>query len=155
MSFMEMVGRADSGGTFWEIEGGTIGFDHLPIIAKKLFARLVRVVRGEASELEPFVLNLAGVLKQPQAPADSAEPIAAVVDRVFQKNKSTIAAVCAGLVSAIDQEMDIVAKTGVKVLHSQNIDLMPRVMKRTESLRTFRQIAQRLPNELADLFSDE
>jgi len=154
MSFMELLGRADSGGIFWEIEGGTIGFDHLPIIAKKLFARLVRVSRGEASELEPFMLNLAGALK-PAPPADVAESMTTVVNRVFDRNKNSISTSCFLLVREIDAEIEALTKIGVKVLQSQNLELMPRVMKRTESLRQFRQMAQMLVGELGDLFADE
>lgn len=150
--FMEMSGRSDSGGVVWEIEGGPIVFSDLPVIAKKLFARLVRVIRGEASELEPFTLDLAESVSK-AAPAES---IAVVVDQVFEQNKTSISAACTGLLLAIDQEIDILVKTGVRAMQLQkNMELTPRIIKRKNSLRALQQMAEALQNELTDVLAEE
>jgi len=150
--FFDLTARTESGSLLWQMEGWTIYFVHLPIIAKKIFARLVRIARGQATGQEPFSLNLYGA--QPAPSPDREESSSVVLDRVLKQSEHNISNACSNLLMVIDQEIETTKKTSVKIL-SKSPDLMPPLLKRSEALRTYRHMTEILIEEGAEVFSEQ
>jgi hypothetical protein len=149
--FMEMSAREESGGLLWQLEGLTIFFVHLPIIAKKVFARLVRVARQQATGKEPFELNLYGAEMAPNADKD--EALYMILNRALKQMEHNISNSCSNLLLAIDQELENTKKLSVRVL-KENPELMPRLIRRTEALRTYRNMTEILISESPEVFTE-
>jgi len=112
--FMEMYEATENGHVVWKVEDCAIHTDELAIIDKKLFARLVRVVRGQASELEPFRLNLGArektlAEKPAQDEKDAAPSDADVEERILpsagkvDSSRSSASLKLLGSISEVDE----------------------------------------------------
>ncbi|HEY9783936.1 MAG TPA: hypothetical protein V6D17_00950 [Candidatus Obscuribacterales bacterium] len=129
--FMEMQEATELGQTVWYVEGDPVSEDLLPVIAKKLFARLIRVVRGEASELEPFFLQLKDLSAQERA--------SSYVEQAMSVHSQTVVAVCLEFLKLLDEELETLSAVGVKAIQNGQLDLAPQILKMTDNLKKMRE----------------
>lgn len=129
--FLEMQEATEGGEPVWYVEGDAISEELLPVIAKKLFARLIRVARGEASELEPFLLQLKEI-----SPAERAT---SSFEQTMNTHKKVIVAVCVEMLKILDDEHEKLSAAGIKTIQGGQMDLAQKVMKQAEDLKGLRE----------------
>lgn len=129
--FVELEGMAEPSGMFWRVEGDEIKTALLPVIAKKLFARLIRVAKGEANELEPFVLKLKDLSSQERAHA--------MLEHEIGQHLEAVVHLCLAFLKCIDEERDALAQLGVKSMQNRDGDNTKVLMKRSYDLKALRE----------------
>jgi hypothetical protein len=137
MPSMQISADVEKGRSSWNIDGHPINASHLPAISKMIFARLVRVSRGEVSESEKLTFT-------PEKPviSESDPPVWAGDTAADIATNALIA-----LLDAVDNELEDVRKVGVEALKSDGMDGLASIMKKAEALKLFRQNAANLANE--------
>ncbi len=138
--FLEVYATESERGLIWKAEGQTLYFEHLSFIAKKLFARLVRVSKGEASELEPFKIEI----PEPNAPRRSVLGqtlnrirYAAATDNSDQVLRETMDRTdnaLTELICMLEQDLQEFTKMGIMALRSGNSELQKKLSERTKML---------------------
>lgn len=155
--FLEMFSTEDQGSLIWRVEGSVLLFEHLSVIAKKLFARLLRVTKGEASELEPFTLGLASepvsLLSQTQRIKAAAMPVD--VDEMFAQNYVIMASALSELSAMVGEELQYYNSFGVKAIQSEIPNLAPRAVNRTKALRELKEKIDQLSDQWKTIAKDK
>lgn len=144
MPSLQIYVDVEKGQSIWKIDGHPIGNSHLPAISKMIFARLVRVSRGEVSESEKLIFTPA----LPSSP-ETDPPVWAGDTPADIVTNALIA-----LLDAVDNELEDVRKVGVEALKSEGMDGLTAIMKKAETLKTFRQNAANLANEWTNFLTN-
>lgn len=137
--FMEINGQDSDYGILWRAGGTVIYFDHLSFIAKKFFARLLRVSKGEASELEPFKIEIPKDNKNPNALgnvlsriqcASNAENADQFLGETWERTTNALTT----LQVLIQQDLQEMTKMGIMALRKGDSELNQKLTVRTKVL---------------------
>lgn len=149
--FFELHATESVRGHIWAAGPDVISFEHLSFIAKKLFARLVRISNRQASELEPFSVDI-----PKQAPGGSILGqtlhrirYAATTDnarQVLQDSGKRTDEAFTELLCMLEQDHQELTKAGIAALRSGNDELKSGLSSRTvlltETMKSLRPIAE-------------
>ncbi|MCA9804491.1 MAG: hypothetical protein KC777_21120 [Cyanobacteria bacterium HKST-UBA02] len=133
---LELKAAEDRGGLIWKAESSVILFDHLPVIAKKLFARLIRVAKGQVQGNESFDL---GLEKEKAAQLGQTQKIRAAalpenIDQLLEINHVSIAYAFGELIGMLDADLEQMMKMGVQALRTGDKDANEKLTRRTKAL---------------------
>ncbi|MGD9679560.1 MAG: hypothetical protein AB7W16_00135 [Candidatus Obscuribacterales bacterium] len=133
---LELKASQDRGGLIWKADSSVIIFDHLPVIAKKLFARLIRVAKGQVQGNESFDL---GLEKEKAAQLGQTQKIRAAalpenIDQLLEINHVSMAYAFGELIGMLDADLEQMMKMGVQALRSGDKDANEKLTRRTKAL---------------------
>jgi hypothetical protein len=137
MPLLQIYSDVQAGGPVWKIDGHPVIASHLSTISKMVFARLVRVTRGEVSESDKLTFT-----PEKSASSDADQPTWAGGSPTDIATNALIA-----LLDAVDNELEDLRKVGVETLKSEGMDGLAAIMKKAEALKLFRQNAGNLAND--------
>lgn len=138
--FLELTIHAQPEGVRWTIDSKPLKMSQLPYLSKKIFARLVRVSRGEVADGEPFVFDAAN---EKSDGGDAAE----------QNNTDVITYSLIAILDAVDAEVLDLQAQGMIALKEGGIEALGPSMQRVKALRLFREKTAGLAQEWATLIS--
>lgn len=139
--FLELSTHAQPDGARWTIEGKPLKMSHLPYLSKKVFARLVRVSRGEVADGEPLIFDA------------THENSSSVADAAEQNNTDVITYSLIAILDAVDAEVLDLQAQGMIALKQGGIEALGPAMQRVKALRAFREKTAGLAQEWATLIS--
>jgi len=135
---LELRASEDRGGLIWKADSTStvIVFDHLPVIAKKLFARLIRVAKGQVQGNESFDL---GLEKEKAAQLGQTQKIRAAalpenIDQLLEINHVSMAYAFGELIGMLDADLEQMMKMGVQALRTGDRDANEKLTRRTKAL---------------------
>lgn len=140
--FIELLMQQTAEGPRWFSDGKPLKLAQLPYLTKRIFARLIRVSRGEVSDTEPLSL---------EALPDSAD--AAGEDGGEQNNADVITYSLISILDAIDSEIQGMQQVGMEALKKGGMEALGPAMKRVQALRAFREKTATLAQEWANMIS--
>lgn len=140
--FLELTVQTLPEGPGWCINSKPIYLSQLPLLSKKIFARLMRVSRGEISEKELLRLDMAQEAAQEsaQTPSETAEDPSDVI---------TYALI--SILEAVDKKLGSFQQEGVTAMKRGGIDALTPIMLKTKRYDAFREKTATLAKEWADM----
>ncbi|MBZ0189537.1 MAG: serine/threonine protein kinase [Candidatus Obscuribacterales bacterium] len=145
-AFLELSVRVLDQGPGWVLGGVPIYLHQLPLMSKKIFARLVRVSRGEVTEVEPLSFDpdsVKGELDRHwQTQADTRQDPA-----------DTITYALISMLEAIDGELVELQQKGVEALKESGIDAVTPIVNKTRHYQSIREKTAALAQEWARVLS--
>lgn len=141
--FIELLSNVTADGLIrWSSDGKPLRLAQLPYLTKRIFARLIRVSRGEVGDTEPLSL---------EAPPESAD--AQGDDSGEQNNADVITYSMISILDAIDAEILGMQQVGMDALKKGGMEALGPAMKRVQGLRAFREKTAALAQEWANMIS--
>ena len=142
-AFLEFDGERVKDQMSWRIGNYPIGGAQLSTIAKTVFARFIRVTRGECSGVERLSLD---ILVEPSAQStEEAQP----QDDAQANRLDMIAEQILTMLETLDEEIREVEGAGVAAVRSKRMEISNILLERSKALRNFRSSA----SDLAVLWS--
>ncbi|MBA3992416.1 MAG: hypothetical protein C0469_02745 [Cyanobacteria bacterium DS2.3.42] len=143
-AFIELAIQMFKEGPGWAVDGKPLRSSQVPSLSKKIFARLVRVSRGDVSETEPLVFDAVAEKAAEQVmPGELAAPV--------QSPAETITYSLLAVMDAIDAEVVSMQQEGITAMRSGGMEAVMPIMKRTEALRALRESTAGVAREWAKL----
>lgn len=145
-AFIELSIQMFNEGPGWSVDGKPLRNSQVSSLSKKIFARLVRVSRGDVSETEQLVFDAVAEKAAEQAiPGGAAVPV--------QSPAETITYSLLAVMDAIDAEVVSMQQEGIAAMRSGGMDAVGPIMKRTEALRALRESTAGVAREWAKLLT--
>lgn len=127
----------------WTADGAPVKSPHLPYLSKKIFARLIRVSRGEVSETERLPFDS---VSEGESVKTGEVPVNAPKNNIDVITYSLIS-----LLEAIDSELEAMQQQGMNLLRSGGMEAVAPVVKRTQAFRAMRERAAALGQDWSSL----
>ncbi len=140
--FLKLTVRTYDQGPGWSIEKEPVYLSQLSLLSKKVFARLMRVSRGEVSENEPLTLDIS---KETEAVNTSAE------SETSQDPSDVITYAFISIFEAIDEQLLRLRDQGALALKRGGIDAVTPVMMKTKQYDAFREKTATLAKDWASM----
>ncbi|MFN8656220.1 MAG: hypothetical protein U0105_07755 [Candidatus Obscuribacterales bacterium] len=140
--FIELLVEPTGEKPRWSSDGKPLRLAQLPYLTKRIFARLMRVSRGEVGDTEPLSL---------EAPPESAD--AEGGDGGEQNNADVITYSLISILDAVDSEILGMQAVGMDALKKGGMEALGPAMKRVQALRAFREKTAALAQEWANMMS--
>ncbi len=131
-AFIELSIQMFNEGPGWSVDGKPLRNSQVASLSKKIFARLIRVSRGDVSETEQLVFDAAA-----EKTAEQLIPGGAVIPQ--QSPAETITYSLLAVMDAIDAEIIGLQQEGITAMRSGGMEAVMPIMKRTEALRGLRE----------------
>lgn len=141
--FFQLDAHQQGDGTRWTIAGKPVMVSHIPYMSKKVFARLIRVSRGEVAGNEVLTFDATDEAAGAAAPEESAE----------QNNADVITYSLISILDAADAEVQLLQQEGMSALKKGGMEALAPMMQRVKNLRAFREKAAALAQEWSALIS--
>lgn len=143
-AFVELTVQMFAEGPGWSVDGKPLRNSQVPFLSKKIFARLVRVSRGDVSETEPLVFDtIAEKVEEQSLPGGSVIP--------QQSPAETITYSLLAVLDAIDAEVLGLQQEGITAMRSGGMEAVMPIMKRTEALKALRESTAGVARDWAKL----
>jgi hypothetical protein len=143
--FFELDAHAQGDAIRWSADGKPIMMSHVPYLTKKIFARLIRVSRGEVTGNELLMFDAVK-----EAKGGAADEGATVPE---QNNADVITYSLISILDAVDSEVQVLQQDGMDALKQGGMEALAPMMQRVKSLRAFREKAAALAREWSDFIS--
>lgn len=145
-AFIELSIQMFKEGPGWSVDGNPLRNSQLPFLSKKIFARLVRVSRGDVSENEPLKFDAVA-----EKAAEQSNSGGATVPQ--QSPAETITYSLLAVMDAIDAEVVSLQQEGMAAMRSGGMEAIMPIMKRTEALKALRESTAGVAREWAKLLT--
>lgn len=145
--FMVFHAEDSAKGETWKLDDVVLNFAVLPAIAKKIFARYIRVARGEVRENEPLKLDLSKDKPAAGEQSESGEYPVHQVSRLDIITESILQ-----ILENIDAEIIAVEAEGIASVKAKTQEKTELLLKRSAALRAFRQKAADMAQSWAAVF---
>lgn len=146
-AFIELSVSMFNEGPGWSVEGKPLKNSAVSTLSKKIFARLIRVSRGDVNETEP--LKFDAVFEK------AAEPSAQDATVPQQSPAETITYSLLAVMDAIDAEVLSLQAEGMKAMRSGGMEAVMPIMKRTEALRALRESTAGVARDWAKILTGQ
>jgi len=131
-AFLEFEGERVKDQMLFRIANYPIGAGQLPTIAKAVFARFIRVTRGECSGVEPLSLDILVDTPRVETVEEQAQ------DEAQANRLDMIAEQILTMLETLDEEIREVEGAGVAAVRSKRMDVSNMLLERSKALRSFR-----------------
>lgn len=143
-SFVELSIQMFNEGPGWSVDGKPLRNSQVPALSKKIFARLIRVPRGDVSETEPLKFDAVVEKAEEQSmPGGAPAPV--------QSPAETITFSLLAVLDAIDAEIVGLQQEGMTAMRSGGMDAVMPIMKRAEAMRALRESTAGVARDWAKL----
>lgn len=146
-AFIELSIQMFNDGPGWSIDGKPLRNSAVPFLSKKIFARLVRVSRGDVSETEPLVFDAVAEKAAEQSSPDANVP--------QQSPAEIITYSLLSVMDAIDVEILTLQQEGMKAMRSGGMESVMPIMKRTEALKALRESTAGVARDWAKILTGQ
>lgn len=145
--FLELTVRSSSDGPSWFIGNKPIYLSQISFLSKKIFARLMRVSRGEVSENDLLEIDVTPEFVSQETEVDQVSSVSR------QDPADTITYSLLSIFDAIDAQLAAFQQEGVVALKHGGVDALTPIMLRTKQYDAFREKAAVLAKEWAGMLS--
>jgi len=146
--FLELKGDGSLRHPVWKLNEHIVQFGHLPALSKAMFARIIRVSRGEVAATDRLIVNFDEQSKS-KTPAPE-EAHGNVRDQKFEALTNAII----NLLESIDSLFPDLQKEGMVALQKDGMDVLQCVMKQSECVQSLRQRASVMAKDWAEIVRD-
>lgn len=147
--FMTFVAEESAKGEIWKLDDVALNFALLSVIAKKIFARFIRVARGEILENEPLKLDLS----KPDKPAAEDQSQQSGDYPVHQVSRlDIITESILQILESVDAEIIAVEAEGIASVKAKTQEKTEFLLKRSAALRAFRTKCAEMAQQWAAVF---
>lgn len=128
VSFLTIRAENTDAEEVWNLDGTILQYGQLPKIAKKVFARLIRVTRGECSEGEPLKIEFSTKDKSSESQQSEHQPsrIDIITECILQ------------ILENLDAEIVDVEREGMAALKAKDLEKDKLLYNQSEALRSLR-----------------
>lgn len=143
-AFVELAIQMFNEGPGWSVDGKPLRSSQVSSLSKKIFARLIRVSRGDVNETEPLKFDAVAQMAEEQSmPGGAQAPV--------QSPAETITFSLLAVMDAIDAEIVSLQQEGMTAMRSGGMDAVMPIMKRAEAMRALRESTASVARDWAKL----
>lgn len=143
-AFVELAIQMFNEGPGWSVDGKPLRNSQVSALSKKIFARLVRVSRGDVNETEPLKFDAVAEKAEEQSMSGG-------VQAPVQSPAETITFSLLAVLDAIDAEVVSLQQEGMTAMRSGGMEAIMPIMKRAEAMRALRESTASVARDWAKL----